>query len=202
MPYATVNPATGLTEKTFDFHSPDEVEALVDRAVDAFADYRTTSYAERARHLVNAADLFEGEAPEMARIVTTEMGKTFAAARAEASKCAMAMRWFAEHAESLLADEPVTTAAVAFVRALPADRARAGCHAVELPAVAGHPVRRPRAHGGQRRLVKHASNVPQTALLLEDALPAGRGSTGRGSPTSSWRARTSRRSSKTPGSPP
>ena len=124
MPYATVNPATGLTEKTFDFHSPAEVEALLARAVDAFADYRTTSYAERARHLVNTADLFEGEAPEMARIVTTEMGKTFAAARGEASKCAMAMRWFAEHAESLLADQPVDHGGVAFVRALPADRAR------------------------------------------------------------------------------
>jgi succinate-semialdehyde dehydrogenase/glutarate-semialdehyde dehydrogenase len=169
MPYATVNPATGLTEKTFDFHSPDEVEALVGRAVDAFADYRTTSYAERARHLVNTADLFEGEAPEMARIVTTEMGKTFAAARAEASKCAMAMRWFAEHAESLLADEPVTTAA-----------SRSYVHYQPIGPVLGvmpwnFPLWQvirfvaPALMVGNVVLVKHASNVPQTALLLEDA---------------------------------
>ena len=169
MPYATVNPATGLTEKTFDFHSPDEVEALVARAVDAFADYRTTSYAERARHLVNTADLFEGGAPEMARIVTTEMGKTFAAARAEASKCAMAMRWFAEHAESLLADEPVTTAA-----------SRSYVHYQPIGPVLGvmpwnFPLWQvirfvaPALMVGNVVLVKHASNVPQTALLLEDA---------------------------------
>ena len=56
---------------------------------------------------MNAADLFDGEAPDIARIVTTEMGKTFAAARGEAVKCAMGLRWFAEHAESLLADQPV-----------------------------------------------------------------------------------------------
>ncbi|MGO8862175.1 MAG: NAD-dependent succinate-semialdehyde dehydrogenase [Acidimicrobiales bacterium] len=169
MPYATVNPATGQTEKTFDLHSADEVEALVQRAVDAFADYRTTTYAERARHLVNAADLFEGEAPEMARIVTTEMGKTFAAARGEASKCAMALRWFAEHAESLLADEPVTTAA-----------SRSYVHYQPIGPVLGvmpwnFPLWQvirfvaPALMVGNVVLVKHASNVPQTALLLEDA---------------------------------
>jgi succinate-semialdehyde dehydrogenase / glutarate-semialdehyde dehydrogenase len=81
MPYATVNPATGQTEKTFPTLTPDELEVLLQRAFDTFLDYRTTSFAERARHLHNAADLFEGEAPDIARIVTTEMGKTFASAR-------------------------------------------------------------------------------------------------------------------------
>src|SRR6202167_3788008 len=111
MSYATVNPATGQTEKTFPIHTPAEVEGILQRAFDTFLEYRTTSYAERARHLHNAADLFEGEAPHIARIVTTEMGKTFASARAEASKCALGLRWFAEHSEALLADEPITTGA-------------------------------------------------------------------------------------------
>jgi len=111
MPYATINPATGQTEKTYPAHTPAEVEAILQRAADTFAEYRTTSYAERARHLINAADLFEGEGPDIARIVTTEMGKTFAAARGEASKCALGLRWFAEHAESLLADQPIATGA-------------------------------------------------------------------------------------------
>src|ERR1700678_3056287 len=97
MPFATVNPATGQTERTFPPHTQAEVEERLRRAVDAFAEYRTTSYATRARHPISAAELFEGEGPDIARVVTTEMGKTFAAARGEASKCALGLRWFAEH---------------------------------------------------------------------------------------------------------
>src|SRR5580692_1132301 len=111
MPFATINPATGKTEKEFPSLAPEELEALVQRAVDAFADYRHTSYAERSRHLITAAELLEGEVPVLARILTTEMGKTFAAAKAEVSKCAVGLRWFAENAEELLADQPIATAA-------------------------------------------------------------------------------------------
>jgi succinate-semialdehyde dehydrogenase / glutarate-semialdehyde dehydrogenase len=168
MPYATVNPATGQTEKTFAAHTPDEVEQRLQRAADTFAEYRLTSFAERARHLHNAADLFEGEAPEIARIVTTEMGKTFAAARGEASKCALGLRWFAEHAESLLADDPIDSGA-----------SRSYVHYQPIgPVLAIMPwnfplwqvVRfiAPALMVGNVGLLKHASNVPQTALLLED----------------------------------
>ena len=201
MPYATVNPATGLTEKTFDFHSPDEVEALVPRAVDAFADYRTTSYAERARHLVNTADLFEGEAPEMARIVTTEMGKTFAAARAEASKCAMAC-----------GGSPSTPSPSWPTSRSPRRRRVRTCTTSRSGPVLGvmpwnFPLWQvirfvaPALMVGNVVLLKHASNVPQTALLLEDAF-VGPGFHRAWSPTCSWRARTSRRSLRIPGSPP
>ncbi len=151
MPYATINPATGQTEKTYPAHTPAEVEAILQRAADTFADYRTTSYAERARHLINAADLFEGEAPDIARIVTTEMGKTFASARGEASKCALGLRWFAEHAECAAGRPAHRHRRLAFVRALPADRCGPGHHALELPAVAGRALRRAGPHGGQRR---------------------------------------------------
>src|SRR6516165_10322135 len=111
MPFATINPATGKTEKEFPAHTAAEVDALLDKAVAAFSDYRQTSYAERARHLITAAELLEGEVPDMARILTTEMGKTFAAAKAEVSKCAFSLRWFADNAERLLADEVVPTKA-------------------------------------------------------------------------------------------
>ena len=168
MSYATINPATGQTEKTFPAHTPAEVEALLQQAFDTFLEYRTTSFAERARHLINAADLFEGEGPDIARIVTTEMGKTFAAARAEASKCAMGLRWFAEHAEALLADQPIATGA-----------SRSYVHYQPIgPVLAIMPwnfplwqvVRfaAPALMVGNVGLLKHASNVPQTALLLED----------------------------------
>ncbi len=168
MSFATINPATGQTERTFPTHTLAEVDGLLQKAHDTFLEYRTTSYAERARHLMNAADLFEGEAPDIARIVTTEMGKTFAAARAEASKCAMGLRWFAEHSEALLADEVITT-----------DATRSYVHYQPIgPVLAVMPwnfplwqvVRfaAPALMVGNVGLLKHASNVPQTALLLED----------------------------------
>src|SRR6202167_1941794 len=99
MPFATINPATGTTEKVFPSHTPAEVDAILHRATAAFAEYRKTTYKERSRHLLTAAELLEGEVPDVARILTTEMGKTFAAAKAEVSKCAVGLRWFAENAE-------------------------------------------------------------------------------------------------------
>ena len=168
MPFATINPATGKTEKVFPSHTPAEVDALLDRAVVAFAQYRTTSYAERSRHLLSAAELLEGEVPDVARILTTEMGKTFAAAKAEVSKSAVGLRWFAENGERLLADEDIPTKAT-----------RSYVHYQPLgPVLAVMPwnfplwqvVRfaAPALMVGNVGLLKHASNVPQTALAIED----------------------------------
>jgi succinate-semialdehyde dehydrogenase/glutarate-semialdehyde dehydrogenase len=168
MPYATINPATGQTEKTYPAHTPAEVEAILQRAADTFAEYRTTSYAERARHLINAADLFEGEGPDIARIVTTEMGKTFAAARGEASKCALGLRWFAEHAESLLADQPIATGASrSYVHYQPIGVVLA-IMPWNFPLWQVVRFAAPALMVGNVGLLKHASNVPQTALLIED----------------------------------
>ncbi|MGA2303112.1 MAG: NAD-dependent succinate-semialdehyde dehydrogenase [Acidimicrobiales bacterium] len=168
MPYATINPATGQTEKTYPAHTPAEVEAILQRAADTFADYRTTSYAERARHLINAADLFEGEAPDIARIVTIEMGKTFASARGEASKCALGLRWFAEHAESLLADQPIATGASrSYVHYQPIGVVLA-IMPWNFPLWQVVRFAAPALMVGNVGLLKHASNVPQTALLIED----------------------------------
>ncbi len=168
MPYATVNPATGEVESTFATHTPEEVEARLARAAAAFVDYRRTTYAERSRGLVTVAELLEGELPDIARVLTTEMGKTFAAAKGEVAKCAMAFRWFAEHGEALLADEPVVTA-----------NTSSAVHYQPLgPVLAVMPwnfplwqvVRfaAPALMAGNVGLLKHAPNVPQTALLLED----------------------------------
>src|SRR3984957_15806133 len=168
MPFATTNPATGQIEKTFDTHTPAEVEALIQRAVVAFGEYRHTPFAKRALHLITAAELLEGEVPDAARILTTEMGKTFASARGEVSKCALGLRWFAEHAEALLADEPIATGA-----------SRSYVHYQPIgPVLAIMPwnfpmwqvVRfaAPALMVGNVGLLKHASNVPQTALALED----------------------------------
>jgi succinate-semialdehyde dehydrogenase/glutarate-semialdehyde dehydrogenase len=168
MPYATVNPTTGQTEKTFPTLTADELEVLLQRAFDTFLEYRTTSFAERARHLHNAADLFEGEAPDIAHVVTTEMGKTFASARAEASKCALGLRWFAEHSEALLADEPITTGATrSYVHYQPIGPVLA-IMPWNFPLWQVVRFAAPALMVGNVGLLKHASNVPQTALLLED----------------------------------
>src|SRR5579863_2912015 len=111
MPIATVNPTTGETEKVFEPDSDEQVEAKLALAARAFAAYGVTSFQERARLANGAADLLDGELSRIPQTRTTEMGKTFASAKGEVAKCASALRWFAEHAESMLADEIVTTSA-------------------------------------------------------------------------------------------
>ena len=168
MPFATINPATGKTEKEFPAHTPAEVEAILTQAMAAFAEYRTTTYKERSRHLVTAAELLEGEVPDVARILTTEMGKTFAAAKAEVSKCAAGLRWFAENGEALLADEPiVTSGSKSYVHYQPLGAVLA-IMPWNFPLWQVIRFAAPALMVGNVGLLKHASNVPQTALALED----------------------------------
>jgi succinate-semialdehyde dehydrogenase/glutarate-semialdehyde dehydrogenase len=168
MPFATINPATGKTEKVFPAHTPAEVDALLSRAVAAYADYRTTTYAERARHLITAAELLEAEVPDMARILTTEMGKTFAAAKGEVSKCAVGLRWFAENGERLLADEPVaTTASRSYIHYQPIGVVLA-VMPWNFPMWQVIRFAAPALMVGNCGLLKHASNVPQTGAAIED----------------------------------
>ncbi len=178
MPFATTNPATGKAEKEFPTMTPAEVDALLDQALEAFDAYRRTTYEERSRHLITAAELLEGEVPDVARILTTEMGKTFAAAKAEVSKCAMALRWFADNAERLLADDPVPTKATkSYVHYQPIGPVLA-VMPWNFPMWQVIRFAAPALMVGNVGLLKHASNVPQTALAIEDlfrraGLPSG-----------------------------
>ncbi|WP_405546455.1 NADP-dependent succinic semialdehyde dehydrogenase [Streptomyces phaeochromogenes] len=174
MPIATVNPANGETLKTYDALSAEEIEHRLATAEAAFHTHRTTSFPERAQLLHRAADLLEGDAQDIARVMTTEMGKPVKQARAEATKCAKAMRWYADHAEKLLADEEGDTA----------DAQDSGASRVLVryrplgPVLAVMPwnfplwqvirFAAPALMAGNVGLLKHASNVPQTALYLED----------------------------------
>ena len=168
MPYATVNPATGQTEKTFTSHSEAEVDDLLERAIDAFANFRRTTMAERSRHLITVAELMEGEGPDIARVLTTEMGKTFAQARGEVAKCAMGLRWFAQHAPALLADQDIETSATrSYVTYQPIGPVLA-IMPWNFPLWQVVRFAAPALMVGNVGLLKHASNVPQTALLLED----------------------------------
>ena len=168
MPFATTNPATGRVEKEFPAHTPEQVHALLGRAVAAFASYKTTTFGERALHLITAAELLEAEVPDIARILTTEMGKTFAAAKGEVSKCAVGLRWFADNAEALLSDEPIKTAATeSYVHYQPLGPVLA-VMPWNFPLWQVIRFAAPALMLGNVGLLKHASNVPQTALALED----------------------------------
>ncbi|MGW5738414.1 MULTISPECIES: NADP-dependent succinic semialdehyde dehydrogenase [Streptomyces] len=174
MPIATVNPATGETLETFEPLTDAEVERRVATAHTAFGQYRTSTFAERARLLNRAADLLEEDNASIARTMTTEMGKPVKAARAEAAKCVKAMRWYAERAEGLLADEHPAQADVedsGASRAIVRYRPLGVVLAVmpwNFPLWQVVRFAAPALMAGNVGLLKHASNVPQTALYLED----------------------------------
>jgi len=168
MAIATVNPTTGTTEQEFAPHDDAEVARRLRQAADAFASYRTTSFTERARWVLSAAELIEGEVPDIARVMTIEMGKTFASAKGEVAKCASALRWYAEHAEGYLADEAVVSSAgdsrVAYQPMGPV----LAVMPWNFPMWQVMRFAAPALMAGNVGLLKHASNVPQTALLIED----------------------------------
>ncbi|MEV6104302.1 NADP-dependent succinic semialdehyde dehydrogenase [Streptomyces sp. NPDC051940] len=174
MPIATVNPATEETLRTFDPLGPEEIERRLAAAVTAFRHHRTTAFDERARLMNRAADLLEQDQKDIARTMTTEMGKPITAANAEAAKCAKAMRWYAEHAAELLADEHPSAADLAdsgadraYVRYRPLGVVLA-VMPWNFPLWQVVRFAAPALMAGNAGLLKHASNVPQTALYLED----------------------------------
>ena len=171
MPIATLNPTTGRTEKRFDEFSDAEIDDRVGRAASAFSSYRSTSFSQRARWLEAAAGTLESEAGAIARVVTTEMGKTLRAAQAEVRKCAGACRFYASNAEALLADEQADAPAVGARRALARYQPLGPVLAVmpwNFPLWQVVRFAAPSLMAGNVGLLKHASNVPQTALVLED----------------------------------
>ncbi|MEU7932730.1 NADP-dependent succinic semialdehyde dehydrogenase [Micromonospora echinofusca] len=171
MPIATTNPATGQTLKSYDPMSAEQIDAAIERADLAYRQLRDTTIDQRGRWLNAAADLLEAERDEIARLMTTEMGKTYASAGAEVTKCATACRFYAAKAADFLADEPADAGAVkatrAFVRYQPIGPVLA-VMPWNFPLWQVLRFAAPALMAGNTGLLKHASNVPQTALLLED----------------------------------
>jgi succinate-semialdehyde dehydrogenase/glutarate-semialdehyde dehydrogenase len=171
MPIATVNPATGETLKRFSEFTDEDVERCLARAAATFRTYRRTSFAERAGWMHRAADLLDAEADQTAELLTTEMGKTRAAARQEVAKCATACRFFADHAEGFLADEPADAGAVgataAWARYVPLGPVLA-VMPWNFPLWQVVRFAAPALMAGNVGLLKHASTVPQTALTLQE----------------------------------
>jgi len=168
MPIATINPATGETLKTFEQLSDREIDRKLQIAAEAFSKYRKSSFAKRAELMQRAAEILEHKKETFARMMTTEMGKTFRSAVDEAVKCAWACRFYAENGQAFLADEVVATPATrSYVRYQPLG-----------PVLAVMPwnypfwqvlrAAAPILTAGNVMLLKHASNVPQCALMIEE----------------------------------
>jgi succinate-semialdehyde dehydrogenase / glutarate-semialdehyde dehydrogenase len=167
-PIATVNPATGELLESFEAIDDAEVDRRLDLAAACAAEWAGSTFAERSRLLVTAAELLEGEVPDIAHVVTTEMGKPFAQAKGEVAKCASGFRWFAEHAEAMLEDRKVPVdASLGLVTFQPIGPVLA-IMPWNFPLWQVARFIAPAVMVGNVGLLKHAPSVPRTALLLED----------------------------------
>lgn len=163
----TVNPATGEELATYDGHDAKAIDAALDAAVAAFAEWRRRPVEDRAAVLVAAADLLAAERDEHARIMALEMGKPITQARAEADKCALVCRHYAEHGAAYIAEEDVATeAARSYVRSEPLGPVLA-VMPWNFPYWQVLRFAAPALLAGNVGLLKHASNVPGCALAIE-----------------------------------
>jgi succinate-semialdehyde dehydrogenase/glutarate-semialdehyde dehydrogenase len=170
MPIATINPANGETVRTFEPLSSAEIDSKIQTAFDAFHLNRRASFADRAAKMRRAAEILEAEKDRWARMMTTEMGKTLKSAGDEALKCAWACRYYADHAEKFLADEEVATnAGKSFIAYQPLGVVLA-VMPWNFPFWQVFRFAAPALMAGNTGLLKHASNVPQSALAIEEIL--------------------------------
>ena len=168
MAIATVNPATGQVEKTFEALSDAELEVKLQKAADTFASYRHVPFAERAKLMLKAAAILDSDKEIFARMMTMEMGKTLRSAIDEAVKCAWVCRYYAENAEKFLADEIVETGAKrSYIRYQPMGAVLA-VMPWNFPFWQVLRFAAPALMAGNVGLLKHASIVPQCALMIED----------------------------------
>ena len=170
MPIASINPATGEKLKEFPAFSDSEIEERLKLAEHAFTRYRRRPFAERAQLLMATAGILDQEKDKLARTITLEMGKLFRAAQDEIVKCARGCRFFAENSERFLEDEPAQTdAARSYVRYEPLGPVLA-IMPWNFPFWQVFRFAAPALMAGNVGLLKHAANVPQCALAIENVL--------------------------------
>ena len=164
MPIATTNPATGETVRTFDALSESDVAARLDRAARAFRQWRVTPVAERAGVVARAGDILEKDKDRYGRLMTLEMGKPLKAAVEEAAKCALACRYYAEHASAFIAPRHVDGDEVQYQPLGPV----LAIMPWNFPFWQVIRFAAPALCAGNVGILKHASNVPQCALAIEE----------------------------------
>lgn len=168
MGIATINPATGETLQTFDPLTDVQIEEKLERAVRAFAAYRRTPFIHRSNRLRSAADILERDAEKLGKIITLEMGKPIKSAIAEVNKCALVCRYYADNAAEFLADRPVATDAnFSYISYQPLGAILA-VMPWNFPLWQVFRFAAPALMAGNVGLLKHASNVPQCALAIEE----------------------------------
>jgi len=165
---ASVSPLSGELLREFEQHSDDAVESKIALAATAFREYRKIPFAQRAAWMLRAAEILESEKDMFGRLMTQEMGKTLKSAVQEAEKSAFGCRYYAENAERFLADEEAkTNAARSFIRYQPIGPVLA-VMPWNFPFWQVFRFAAPALMAGNVGLLKHASNVPQCALAIED----------------------------------
>ncbi len=170
MAIATINPATGEVVKQFQALTDAQVDERITKAAKAFQSFRKTSFADRAKWMLKAGEILEAEKTELGRLMTLEMGKTFSSAVAEAAKCATGCQYYAENAEKFIADEVIaTSAAKSYIHYQPVGIVLA-VMPWNFPFWQVFRFIAPGLMAGNVGLLKHASNVPQCALKIEDIL--------------------------------
>jgi succinate-semialdehyde dehydrogenase / glutarate-semialdehyde dehydrogenase len=168
MAIASINPATGELTKRFDAHIDTEIESALDRAVSAFEKHRRSSFAERAAKLQHAAELLEKDREHFGRIITSEMGKLLRGSIDEIDKCARGCRFYAEHGEKFLSEQIVSSdPGRSYVRYEPLGAILA-IMPWNFPFWQVFRFAAPALMAGNVGLLKHASNVPQCALAIEE----------------------------------
>jgi succinate-semialdehyde dehydrogenase/glutarate-semialdehyde dehydrogenase len=163
-----VNPATGELIREYPEHDETEAAARLERAAQAFSSWRKVPFAERARLMTRAGDLLRERAGDYGRLITEEMGKPLAAAEGEVDKCAWVCDFYAENAERFLSAETVgTEASRSLVRYDPIGPVLA-IMPWNFPFWQVFRFAAPALMAGNAGLLKHAGNVPGTALAIEE----------------------------------
>ncbi len=168
MSFTSINPATGEVVAEFEGHTPEQVEAALALSARTFRSWRETPFKDRAELMHRAAQILEDEVESVGAMLTGEMGKTHAQAKGEVLKCAKTMHYYADNAESMLAEEiiasPASHSGVRYEALGPVFAVMpwnfALWQAVRFAA--------PAIMAGNVGILKHASNVPQSAKFLED----------------------------------
>ncbi len=178
MSIQTINPATGEVLETFEPYSQEKIHEALDSASQAFARWRTTTFAERARHMQNVARYMREHKIALARIAVLEMGKSITEAEAEVEKCAWSCDYFAEYAEKFLADENIASNATESYVAFRPLGVILAVMPWNFPYWQVFRFAAPALMAGNTTVLKHASNVSRVALEIERifqeaGLPAG-----------------------------
>jgi len=164
-----VNPATEDVIASFDTFGPDEVEMAVAEAQDAYLEWRERPIAERAVPMRALAAILRERADRYARLATLEMGKPIAEARAEIEKCAFGCEHFAQNAPRYLADEEIRANARRSIVAFQPLGVVLAVMPWNFPFWQVVRFAAPALMAGNAAVLKHASNVPQCALAIEEA---------------------------------